>query len=914
MRRSLGLPVTLSVTVALLLGATLAGAWTLDTTLADADGSYVGEVLFDYSGVALALVGDVDGDGFDDFVVGTPWNDDSAPSAGQTYLVLGTDAGWVSEASLGTAAASFLGEAAYDEAGAAVAAAGDVDHDGYADFLIGAYANDAAGSSAGAAYLIYGDASGWALHSDLAATSTRTRFTGEADQDHAGRSVAGVGDVNDDGWGDVLIGAEGNDEAGNSAGQSYLVLGGPAAAHEVQLAHADASYWGELPWDLSGSLVAGAADVDGDHFDDMLISAPGSDLGGNYAGQVYLVRGGGSLSMDISLTGADASFVGENANDYAGEAMAGVGDVDGDGLDDIVIGAWGNSDAAIGAGKVYLVFGRTAGWSMGMDLGGADATFLGEHLGDEAGGAVSAAGDVNADGLADFLVGAWGSDDGALEGGEAYLLLGRTSGWNLDADLASSSASFVGEHIDDLAGSVVSGGGDLDGDGLDDLLVGSSDSDAAATDAGQTYVLLGRDFCVDLDGDGYGMPGSPLCPNGADDDCDDGDVMCYPGALELCDGLDNDCDGALWADEADDDGDGYRICEDDCDDGDASRHPGAAEACDGLDTNCDNVFSLDELDNDGDGWMVCAGDCDDGDAGVSPDATEICDGVDTDCNGTTPPVEDDEDADGYMVCEDDCDDTDAAINPAGTEACNGVDDDCDGAIPVDELDDDLDGFMVCEDDCDDGDDAIHPDAVEVCNGVDDDCDGAIPADEADTDADGFMVCEDDCDDTEATVHPGMGEMCDGLDNDCDGAIPDDEADADADGWRVCEDDCDDADAALNLDDADADGVSTCEDDCDDAEPLAWPGNEEDCDDEVDNDCDGDADAYDLEDCAPTDDDDDDDFTGDDDDTTDEPADDDIQASTTCECRVGGRGGAGVSGVLLLALLLVWRRTAARISG
>ena len=417
MRRFLTVPLTPLTIVVLLLGATLAGAWTLEEELADAEGSFVGEVLFDYAGVSAAVVGDVNGDGFDDFLVGAPWNDHSAASAGQVYLVLGTASGWTMETSLGAAAASFLGEAAYDEAGSAVAAAGDVNHDGYADFLIGAYAHDGAATGTGAAYLIFGGATGWALRTELAATSTRTRFTGEAAQDHAGRSVAGVGDVNDDGWDDVLIGAEGNDEAGSSAGQSYLRLGGPSAAHEVDLASADASYWGELPWDLSGSVVAGAGDVDGDHFDDMLISAPGSDLGGNYAGQVYLVLGGGSLAMDISLTGADASFVGEAANDFAGEAAAGVGDVDGDGLDDVVIGAWGNSDAAIDAGKVYLVLGRTSGWAPGTDLGSSDATFVGEHLDDEAGSAVAAAGDVNADGLADFLIGAWGIFDGAIEAG-----------------------------------------------------------------------------------------------------------------------------------------------------------------------------------------------------------------------------------------------------------------------------------------------------------------------------------------------------------------------------------------------------------------------------------------------------------------------------------------------------------------
>ena len=884
----------------------LAGAWTLGTSLADADLVLPGEALFDYAGTTVSPAGDFDGDGYDDFLVGAPWNDDGGGTAGQTYLVRGADAGWGS--SLADADASYLGESPYDESGTALGCAGDVNDDGFDDVLIGASNNDRGGNNAGAAYLVHGSASGWGR--DLELSTAATVYVGEHTQDHAGCSVAGAGDVNDDGFDDFLVGADGSDDNGPSAGEAYLVLGGAMASLDVALSLADGSFVGEFSWDLAGSAVAGAGDVDGDGFDDLLIAAPGSDAGGNYSGQVYLVLGhGAGWAADTILTTADASFVGEAANDHAGAALAGVGDVDGDGIDDFVVGAWGSAAGGSDAGQTYLVRGRTTGWATGVDLGTSDASFVGEAPDDESGSALAGAGDLNGDGLADFLIGARGSDAGGSDAGEIYVILGVSGGgWGLGLDLGLASASFLGEATDDLAGSAVAGVGDFDGDGLDDLLVGVPDSDAAGTDVGQVYLALGEAFCVDRDGDGFGSPGVPECPAGAMDDCDDTDPLTNPGAAEQCDGLDNNCDGIVVYDEADNDSDGWMFCEGDCDDADPTVNPGASELCDGLDTNCDGVQWLDEVDSDGDGYMICEGDCDDGHVDVHPGATETCDGVDEDCDGSLLPDEADDDGDGIMVCEGDCDDTDAAINPAAAEACNGIDDDCDGAVASNEADADADGWMECAGDCDDTDPDVHPEAEEACDGVDTDCDGVVPTDEADDDADGYRGCEGDCDDSRADVHPDAEELCDGVDNDCDGTVRADEADGDGDGAMECAGDCDDEDPALNLDDADGDDFTTCDGDCDDIDATIHPEADEVCWDGLDNDCDGLVDDDDLDECDPAGDDDDDDDTpsDDDDDTTDDG--DGVGVSSDCECKVGPAGaGRAPWAVLLLAGLIALRR-------
>ena len=180
----------------------------------------------------------------------------------------------------------------------------------------------------------------------------------------------------------------------------------------------------------------------------------------------------------------------------------------------------------------------------------------------------------------------------------------------------------------------------------------------------------------DLDPDGDGALG--------DDDCAPDDPSIYPGAPEGCDGLDTDCDGALSAEEMDDDGDGVDECGGDCDDDDASVFPGGPELCDTLDTDCNGILPMDEVDNDADGLSECDGDCDDGNAAVVPGAPEGCDGLDTDCDGSLGDEEvDDADGDGSTPCDGDCDDNDPGRFPGNPDICNHRDDDCDGTLDED---------------------------------------------------------------------------------------------------------------------------------------------------------------------------------------------------------------------------------------
>ncbi len=379
------------------------------------------------------------------------------------------------DASLGDADVKLAGLAAGDKAGGAVAL-GDVDGDGLADLLVGASRADGTGTTdAGAAWVVLGPASGATSLADAVASAE-----GAADDDHLGGTVAVAGDVDGDGLADVILGATGSDEGGAEAGAAWVFLGPWSGAGPV--GGADAELTGEAAGDGAG-LVAAAGDVDGDGVADLLVGAPGRDAGGADAGSAYLLLG--PVSADLDLSFANAELIGEAAGDAAGSAVAGAGDTDGDGTDDLLVGAPDEATGGSGAGAAYLLQGPVR---RSRYLSSADAKVVGGAADDALGSAVAGAGDVDGDGLADVILGAPGNDDGGADAGAAYLFLGPVTG---SLDPGGAHAILVGESPGDAAGRAVAGAGDVNGDGFADLLVGASAEDAGGTGAGAAYVVFG---------------------------------------------------------------------------------------------------------------------------------------------------------------------------------------------------------------------------------------------------------------------------------------------------------------------------------------------------------------------------------------------------------------------------------------
>jgi len=463
---------------------------TNDTSLADSNGSFWGEFPFDWAGMSVSGVGDVNGDGYDDFIIGANGNDHGGDRAGQTYLILGKAIGWSMDVNISNADASFTGNGARVTSGFEVSGVGDVNGDEYNDFIIGSHGDDEGAEDAGQTYLIFGRASGWAMDTNL--TEANASFLGEEKDDRSGYTISGAGDVNGDGFDDFLIASHNNGDGGVSAGQVYLIMGKATGwAMDTDLSNADASFLGETRGNYAGWGLSGAGDVNGDGYDDFIIGAYYNDEGANNGGQTYLILGKSKgWRMDTDLSFADASFLGEHSNDVSGWTVSGAGDVNGDDYDDFLIGAQRCSDGGTYAGQTYLILGRAKGWSMDSGLSNANASFWGEAKLDSSGFALSDAGDVNGDGFDDFMIGAYVNQEAGIQTGQTYLILGKARGWSMDTNLSKADASFLGEGPGGWSGYAISGAGDANGDGFDDILIAARNDGANGGQSGQTYLIF----------------------------------------------------------------------------------------------------------------------------------------------------------------------------------------------------------------------------------------------------------------------------------------------------------------------------------------------------------------------------------------------------------------------------------------
>ncbi len=499
-------------------------------------------------GAAVAPAGDVDGDGYDDLIVGGSVMGDCA---GDTLVFLGGPEG------LEESRAMVLGTGSWTASyfGAAVDGAGDLDRDGYDDLIVG--------SAGPGAYLFRGGLDGPEPEPWVALEKPSWhRF---------GRAVAGAGDVNGDGWLDVAVGG------GSGDGAAVVYPGSASGPRES--------------WEVTASTdceqgLAGVGDANGDGFDDLLTGDHRHD---------YLLMGDASLGIDRERL--DPSML--HAHSDEAPAYAHGGDVNGDGWPDLVSARSGHGVS------VYL--GSPDGFSGDWDL-----QLRGGDVFRNLGSAVDAGGDMDGDGL-DELV-AVSFRDGYSDGG-VVLYSGHTDGPG-----AGTVIPWAMDGLDHY-GPAVAFAGDVNGDGFDDLAIGSPGEE-------RVYILHGGS---DEDGDGYRFPS----------DCLDSDPEVNPEGYETCNGLDDDCDGVTDGADADGatawyrdyDGDGFAAhdlredaCEApegyiagsapwDCDDRDAGIHPGAEE------------IPGDAIDQDCDGW-------DDGEPTDSGDHHPGDDSDDTGCRHT----------------------------------------------------------------------------------------------------------------------------------------------------------------------------------------------------------------------------------------------------------------------------------------
>jgi len=431
-------------------------------------------------GYSVATAGDVNGDGYSDIIIGAPYLSNGNALEGRVSVYHGGPTGL-------PASPSWTFESGQDNAylGRSVACAGDVNGDGYSDVIIGAPLFDNGQVDEGRVLVFHGSATG------LAAAPA---WTTESNQDGAtaGASVASAGDVNGDGFSDIIYGAPLYDNGQTNEGHAVVHLGSaiglsPAVSYSTEGNQASAN---------AGVSVASAGDVNGDGYGDVVVGAPLYDNGQTDEGFIRIALG--------SIVGLSTTITWESnvANDQRGTSVACAGDVNGDGYADIIAGSiqvGGNGVASLFAGGTSMV-------------NTPSPLLSGAQLNARFGRSVSSAGDVNGDGFSDVLVGAYFHDNPLTNEGQAYCFYGAPASINNAAPFTRIAGATFGRSV--------SSAGDVNGDGYSDIIIGEPDGRRAHVYHGtpngpsaapvRTYNepgIQGFGYCVstagDVNGDGY---------------------------------------------------------------------------------------------------------------------------------------------------------------------------------------------------------------------------------------------------------------------------------------------------------------------------------------------------------------------------------------------------------------------------
>jgi len=440
-------------------GINTASAWTGESNQAEA-----------YYGENASWAGDVNGDGYADVIIGCDYFDNGHTDEGRAYIYHGSATG------LALVAATILEpnvSTAYF--GVGVNGAGDVNGDGYGDVVIGAYGFASGHPSEGASYVYYGSSAG------IMSTGS-TLIQADKNNTSMGISVAGCGDVNGDGFSDIVSGAYLYDRVTPSAltnsGAFYVFHGLsegigtttiPAAPYTLAQANANL-----------GNFVTTVGDVNGDGFSDMAV-------GGVNIGVVYVFHGSSTGYTAVPATTLNGP-VGTAANSFFGSSIGAAGDVNGDGYSDIIVGANGFTNGSAGEGGAFIYLGSAAGISTTIhrQLEGniASAGF---------GYSVSGAGDVNGDGYSDVIIGAKTMNSGTAGEGKAFVYHGSATGVDATVDWTFET-NVSGENL----GACVAGVGDCNGDGYSDVLILSSNWTNGQTNEGRWHYFRGSSTGLEL--------------------------------------------------------------------------------------------------------------------------------------------------------------------------------------------------------------------------------------------------------------------------------------------------------------------------------------------------------------------------------------------------------------------------------
>ncbi|WP_442937986.1 beta strand repeat-containing protein [Nostoc sp.] len=397
-----------------------------------------------------------------------------------------------------------------DNSGYSVSNAGDINGDGIDDLIIGAPDASPNGNESGQSYVVFGSKSGFDAQLNVSTLNGTNGFAinGINALDESGHSVSSAGDINGDGIADLIIGAHDASPNGLESGQSYVVFGSKGGfSAQLNLSTLNGTNGfainGINPADSSGS-VSSAGDINGDGLDDLIIGAPLADPNAFTSGQSYVVfgsKGGFGAQLNLSTLNGTNGFAinGINKYDFSGWSVSSAGDINGDGIADLIIGAPFANLSGYHSGQSYVVFGSKSGFDAQLNLSTLNGTngFAINSIksGDDLGYSVSSAGDINGDGIADLIIGALYADPNGTSSGQSYVVFGSKGGFSAQFNLSTLNGTngfaINGINAYDYSGCSVSSAGDINGDGINDLIIGAKFADPNGDFSGQSYVVFG---------------------------------------------------------------------------------------------------------------------------------------------------------------------------------------------------------------------------------------------------------------------------------------------------------------------------------------------------------------------------------------------------------------------------------------
>ena len=412
-------------------------------------------------GYAVSSAGDVNGDGYSDVIVGAYQFDNGQTDEGAAFIYHGSATGIST-----TFAVMVESNQASANLGWSVASAGDVNGDGYSDVIAGALNYDNGQSNEGAAFIYHGSASG---------LSTTAATTIESNQANAllGTSVALAGDVNGDGYSDVIVGASSFDNGQTDEGAAFVYHGSASGINSVAAAMLEMNQANAR----LGCSVASAGDVNGDGYSDVVAGAYFYDNGETDEGGAFIYHGSVSGINTVAVTSLESNQV----NGYFGVSVAAAGDVNGDGYSDVIIGSSGYDNGETDEGAAFIYHGSAGGISTTIST-----TLESNQVSAGMGISVASAGDVNGDGYSDVISGAYSFDNGETNEGAAFIYYGSSVGINTTA-----AAMLESNQVSAFFGYAVASAGDVNGDGYSDVIAGAYFFDNGQTDEGAAFVYHG---------------------------------------------------------------------------------------------------------------------------------------------------------------------------------------------------------------------------------------------------------------------------------------------------------------------------------------------------------------------------------------------------------------------------------------